>query len=374
MVAVVSATGLGFGAMARAADHIRDGQWHLAYLKVPDAHAISQGEGITVAVVDSGIDQDHPDLVGNVLPGLDVVAGGDGTGWGDADGHGTGMAGLIAAHGHGAGNVDGALGLAPKAKILPIRINTGSGMGDGTALALAVDEAVKRGAKIISVSINSTAHSYDAVQRAIAAGVIVVASTGNQPREFFIGDPAAYPGVVAVGAVGKDGTIADVSVRGPAVALVAPGVDIVSTSYEAGYRIGTGTSPSTAIVSGAAALVWSKYPWLTSTQVVDHLTSTATDRGAPGRDTEYGFGVLDVLNALTTPPVTASPTGTAIQAQTAPIVAPREPGRSVLALLVIGGIGAAVLVVAVIVVVLRSRRRPWRADPDPARARSTHEP
>jgi subtilisin family serine protease len=286
------------------------------------------------------------------------------------------MAGLIAAHGHGEGNADGALGLAPRAKILPIRIDTGSGYGGGDALAIAVDEAVKRGAKIICVAINSTAQSYDAVQRAIAAGVIVVASTGNQPREFFIGDPAAYPGVVAVGAVGKDGIIADVSVRGHAVALVAPGVEIVSTSYDAGYRMGTGTSPSTAIVSGAAALVWSKYPWLTSTQVIDHLTSTATDRGAPGRDTDYGFGVLDVLKALSTPPATAGPSASAsaIQMQTAPIVAQPEPGRSVPVLLIIGGIGAAVLFVAGIVVVLRGRRRLRRADPAPARVRSSQQP
>jgi subtilisin family serine protease len=247
------------------------------------------------------------------------------------------------------------MGLAPKAKILPIRINTGSGYGDGKALANGVDEAVKRGAKIITIPVNSDANSFDAVQRAVKAGVIVVASTGNRPRENFIGDPAAHPGVVAVGAVDKQGNIADVSVRGPAVALVAPGVEIVSSSYEDGYRKGTGTSPSTAIVSGAAALVWSKYPQLTSTQVVEHLTKTATDKGAPGRDNEYGFGVLNVLKALTTEPST-TPTASPTQSlQTAPIIEPSDPEpKSNLVLW--GAIGGGALVL-IGLVVLFSRRR-----------------
>jgi type VII secretion-associated serine protease mycosin len=337
------------------ADSIRDGQWHLSFLEVAKAQAISQGEGITVAVIDSGIDNDHPDMTGNVLPGLDVVVGGAGNGWGDKDGHGTGMAGLIAAHGHGSANGDGALGLAPKAKILPIRINTGSGYGDGKALAIGVDEAVKRGAKIITIPVNSDANSFDAVQRAVKAGVIVVASTGNRPRENFIGDPAAHPGVVAVGAVGKDGNIADVSVRGPAVSLVAPGVEIVSASNDDGYRRGTGTSPSTAIVAGAAALVWAKYPHLKSTEVVEHLTKTATDKGAPGRDNDYGFGVLNVLKALTTEPVTTPTASPTRSLQTAPIIEPADPEpRSKLVLW--GAIAGGALVVLGLLVLFTRRR------------------
>jgi type VII secretion-associated serine protease mycosin len=281
------------------ADRVRNGQWHLSFLNIAKVHELSQGDGIVVAVIDTGTDAQHRDLVGNVLPGVDVVAGGSGNGWGDKDGHGTGMAGLIAAHGHGPGNADGALGVAPKAKILPIRIDTGSGVGAGDALALAVDQAVQRGAKIISISVTSS-NCYDAVERAIKAGVVVVAGAGNRPDREFIGDPAAYPGVVAVGAVGKDGNVADVSVRGPALSLAAPGVDVVSTSMAGKYRIGTGTSDSTAMVAGAAAVVWSRYPQLTNVQVVDQLTRTATDKGAPGHDEEYGFGVVDIVKALTT--------------------------------------------------------------------------
>ncbi len=352
---LAATVGLSVGPPAHAADKIRNDQWHLSFMEIAKAHAISQGEGITVAVIDSGIDEDHPDLTGNVLQGLDVVNGGAGNGWGDVDGHGTGMSGLIAAHGHGAGGADGALGVAPKAKILPFRIKTTGTQGDGTALALAVDEAIKRGAKVITVAVNSDASSFDAVQRAVKAGVIVVASNGNRPRENFIGDPAAHPGVVAVGAVGKDGTIADVSVRGPATALVAPGVDIVSSSKDGGYRMGTGTSPSTALVSGAAALVWSKYPQLSSTQVIDHLTKTATDKGAPGRDSDYGFGIVNVVKALTTEPSTAPTASPTRSLQTAPIIEPSAPEEG--SNLALWGVIAGVALIGLGLVVLLLRRR-----------------
>ena len=306
------------------ADQVRTDQWHLSFLDIAKAHAISQGEGITVAVVDSGIDNNHPDLVGNVLPGLDVVVGGAGNGWGDELGHGTGMAGLIAAHGHGSGNANGALGIAPKAKILPIRINTGAGYGDGTALAVGVDDAVKRGAKIITVPINSTVQSYDAVQRAIKAGVIVVASSGNRPRENFIGDPAAHPGVVAVGRSAKTATSPTfrfAARRWRSFARRRHRQRQQRPRLPAGHRhppvdrhrLGRGRSGLVEVSKS------------TSTQVVEHLTKTAADKGAPGRDSEYGFGVVDIVKALTTEPSTA-PTASPIQSlQTAPIVAPSEP-------------------------------------------------
>jgi len=355
VLAAIASLAIGSPALA---DRIRDGQWHLSFLEISKAHQLSQGEGITVAVIDTGISPEHPDLAGNVLPGLDVVAGGAGNGWGDIDGHGSGMAGLVAAHGHGSGNADGALGMAPKAKILPIRIaTTEAGGGDSVAMANAVDGAVQRGAKIISISQRTTADkAYDAVQRAIKAGVLVVASVGNRPREEFIGDPAAWPGVVAVGAVGKDGGVADVSVRGKALVLTAPGVDITSTSKGNGYRVGTGTSPSTAIVSGVAALVWSKYPNLTSTQVIDHLTATATDKGAAGRDSDYGFGIVNPVKALSTTPAPPSAKPTEEAARIIPRTSPKDEPKSNVGMYV--AIGGGVLVLAAILIgflVLRRR-------------------
>lgn len=346
------------------ADDIRNGQWHLSTLEVAKAHQISQGEGITVAVIDTGVKAEHPDLSGNVLPGLDVVPGGSGNGWGDALGHGTSMVGLIVAHGHGAGNGDGAMGIAPKAKVLPIRIAINDEtVRDSTAFAKGVDEAVKRGAKIISIAQKTTAGpAYDAVQRAIKAGVIVVAFSGNRPQEEFISDPGAWPGVVTVGAIGKDGNVANETTRGRAMVLSAPGVDIVSTGIRgtgAGYRIGTGTSPATSIVSGVAALVWSKYPNLTATQVIDHMTATATDKGAPGRDEEYGFGMVNPVKALSTQPSFAPSVGPTVSGnQLPPRTTPRagdedDSGNTWLFV----AIGAVLVVIAVVALIAFTRRR-----------------
>src|SRR5262249_48452583 len=103
------------------ADGIRDQQWHLGFLRVAEAHRYSQGAGVVVAVVDTGVDATHPDLTGSILPGADVRPGASGNGQTDTDGHGTAMAGLIVAHGHGPGNSAGVLGLAPQAKVLPVR-------------------------------------------------------------------------------------------------------------------------------------------------------------------------------------------------------------------------------------------------------------
>lgn len=343
---------------ASAADKLRDDQWHLKFLDVASAHKVSQGEGITVAVIDSGTDGEHPDLTGNVLPGMDLIS--QGNGWGDTNGHGTGMGGLIAAHGHGPGNADGALGLAPKAKILPFRINMDLGADTGPSVATAVREAVKRGAKIISLSVSTSSTAYDPIQEAIKAGVIVVASAGNRPDDQHVGSPASYPGVVAVGAVGRDGNVADVSVRGRELVLMAPGVDIYSTSREKKYRVGTGTSPSAALVAGAAALVWSKHPELTNQQIVEHLTATSTDKGAAGRDNDYGFGVINPVKALSTTPTVTTSAPDDISHKipthlTSKQASAETEGTGVPAWLLIAG--AVLLVAAILIGVLLARRR-----------------
>jgi subtilisin family serine protease len=284
------------------ADQTRDDQWHLSSLDVARAHELSQGEGITVAVIDTGVDGNHPDLEGNVVDGVDLVASGNG--WEDIAGHGTAMAGLIAAHGHGEGNAEGALGIAPRAKILPIRILTENDSQQSLThypLAEAIDEAVRRGADIISISMEAGPGSLEPAKAAIEAGVVVVAASGNRPRDER--PDLGADGVVLVGALGPDGVVADISVRGNGLTplwLTAPGVDIVSTALDHGYRQGTGTSPATAIVSGAVALVWSQNPQLSGADVVDHLVRTSVDKGSPGQDPEYGFGELNVVAALET--------------------------------------------------------------------------
>jgi type VII secretion-associated serine protease mycosin len=286
------------------ADRIRNDQWHLPFINIGNAHKHSLGEGTTVAIVDTGTSP-HRDLRNNLLPGIDVITGGNGQQ--DTNSHGTSMAGLIAAHGKGK---DGALGIAPHSRIIPIRIATEDGRGTPDDVAAGINWATDRRASVISVSYTgaSSARLRTAVDRAIREGAVVVAAAGNRPEHLNVGFPAAYDGVLAVGAVGRDGEHAELSVTGEAVAIAAPGVDIYSTSTNNNYSKGSGTSAATAIVAGAAALVRSKYPELSAHEVVHRLTATATDKGAPGRDEQYGYGVLNLVAALTAdvPPLSAS--------------------------------------------------------------------
>nr|WP_246568978.1 S8 family serine peptidase [Polymorphospora rubra] len=262
---------------------------------------------MTVAVIDTGVDP-HPDLRNNLLKGTDVAPGGSGNGQEDADSHGTGMAGLIAAHGRHQGT--GALGVAPKAKILPVRDSTPASPSNGDRTADGVDWAVANGASIINISSagGPTPRLRASIEQAIAADVIVVAGAGNTSNAPGIGFPAMYEGTIAVGATDTGGNYLATSATGPRLTISAPGIDIVSTSKGESYRKGTGTSGAAAIVSGAAALVRSKFPELSAKEVVHRLTATAVDKGPPGRDEQYGYGVLDLVAALTAdvPPLGAS--------------------------------------------------------------------
>jgi Subtilase family len=386
--AVVLAAVLVVGWPAPAgADRIRDQQWHVGYLDLARAHELSQGEGITIAVIDSGVDGTHPDLEGNVLPGLDtdaVVDGGEpGDGWNDPDGHGTGMAGLIAAHGHGPGNSEGALGVAPKAKIIPFRIPS-EGLPDATygdKMALAIDEAISRDVDIISMSLRGVDPLQ--IKPALEAGILVVVGAGNNPTDTFLNAP---PDSLSVGAVRSDGMIADVSTRGifppppldelwsetsarfGFVCITAPGEEIASTSIDHGYRAGTGTSDSTAIVSGAAALLWSLRPELTADQVMRHLIETSIDKGTPGPDLEYGYGDLDIVRALETEPTPT--TTTSLPSITAPRIPRPRPGSGdetaattagngsgLAASGIVVAVGAAVVAAAAFSLSFASRRR-----------------
>ncbi len=297
------------------ADEVRDLQWHLRFLDVAAAHRISQGTGVVVAVVDTGVDAAHPDLTGNVLPGVDFVDEG-GNGQRDEDGHGTGMAGLVAAHGRASA---GALGIAPQAKILPIRIARASSSRFGDHGLEGLSWAVAHGANIICFAnvISDTPQLRQVIERTRAADVVVVAAVGNRPTAGKVEFPAAYRGVLAAAGVDQNGNHAQVSVTGPEVVLAAPAVDIVSTSQGGRYRKGTGTSDAAAILAGAAALVRAKFPNLSAEEVIHRLTATAIDKGTPGRDGEYGYGVVDLVAALTKdvpplkpasqPPVTSAP-------------------------------------------------------------------
>ncbi|MEO3817654.1 type VII secretion-associated serine protease mycosin [Plantactinospora sp. B24E8] len=364
-VALLCATAVAvLPATAAQADQIRDDQWHLRYLKISEAHKTSQGKGVTVAVIDSGVDP-HPDLRNNLLSGIDSYPGGTGKGQADPDGHGTRMAGLIAAHGRPGGR--GALGIAPQANILPIRDSRSPNDQSSDGMARGIDWAVSHGARVISISTTagSTTELRESVAAAIQADVVVVAGTGN--RGILVGFPAAYEGVVAVAATDRNGNHADFSVTGSKVVIAAPGEDILSTVPGGRYLSRSGTSSSTAIVAGAAALIRSKYPDLSAKEVVHRLTATADDKGAPGRDEEYGYGVLDIVAALTAdvPPLEgdAQPTGAATPEPTRTSDAAPDGGNASNVFTTVALVGCAAVVlfallITFLIIMLVRRRKP----------------
>ncbi|WP_305789444.1 S8 family serine peptidase [Symbioplanes lichenis] len=343
---------------AWAADGVRAAQWHLAAVDAGKAHRISLGAGVTVALVDTGVEAGHDDLAGAVLPGVDLFPDPLGDGRDDIDGHGTEMAGIIAGRGHGGRT--GVLGIAPAAMILPIR-GPIKNMATSEFLTRAVAFARERGAGVVNMSFGTgdTDVLRAAVRAAVAADMVVVAASGNVGSgagEF----PGRYPEVVTVGAVGRTGKVAHFSVTGPQVDLTAPGVDIVTTGIgRTGYYRGSGTSEATAVVSGAAALVRAAYPELNAAEVVRRLTVTAADAGRPGRDDTYGFGRLDLVRALTAdvPRLDRQKPQIATVRPTAETAAGPAPKR--VPPLVVTGIAAAAVVLAgaVIVVVMLARRR-----------------
>ncbi|MCF3175392.1 S8 family serine peptidase [Streptomyces sioyaensis] len=375
-------------APAALADQNRDDQWPLKAFDAASIWKESTGKGVTVAVIDDPVNGIHPDLKGNVLPGKSFIDGGRGDRKGPGD-HGTGMASLIAGHGHGAGNADGVMGLAPDAKILPVASpEFGAGVGN-TALGDWIRYAVDQDASVINLSINPTGLT-DSDRRAVAYAaqkdVLVVAGAGNDGESRF-SDLASLPGVVSVGAVDKTGQVWEKSSSGSQLMLSAPGVEITSASAAPGkYRLANGTSDSTAYVSGAAALLRSKFPDLTAGQVANRLVKTAGLPPGQERlklpDPHYGYGFIRPLRALRedipagskngplkTPPTEPGPvTGGA----SAPGL-PGTPGNqaseqkgSGLGTAAIVGIAAGVLVVvAVIVVVVVRQQKDGRNGPPP---------
>ncbi|HEX6684598.1 MAG TPA: S8 family serine peptidase [Candidatus Limnocylindrales bacterium] len=310
---------LGTTEPATAVDAISDGQWYHQFLNTAQAHQISRGEGVTVAVIDTGADAAHPDLAGSVLPGTDLT-GEQGDGRIDVDGHGTAMASMIAAHGR-------VNGIAPAAKILPVRVASRDG-GGTSKFAVGIRWAVANGVKVISMSAGGP---FDLLQQqeihaAIASDVVVVAAAGNRPADTSVGFPASMPGVVAVAAVDKNGEHAEISVSGPEMVLAAPGVDISAGIPGGRYGVASGTSNATAITAGAVALIRARFPELKAPEVVRRLTATAIDKGSPGRDPDYGFGVLNLMGALTAdiPAATSAPAKPSTGTATAP---PSEPSR-----------------------------------------------
>ncbi|MEU3340154.1 type VII secretion-associated serine protease mycosin [Streptomyces sp. NPDC002144] len=299
---------------AAHADGIRAQQWGLDAMHTQQAWRTTKGRGITVAVLDTGVEADHPDLVGNVLPAKDMIGFGAERGNRNWARHGTAMAGIIAGHGHGPGDSDGVMGIAPEAKILPVRVILEDGDSArpqarstrGNALAEGIRWAADHGADVINLSLgddSASAHPEpaedEAIQYALKKNVSVVASAGNGGKK---GDhtsyPAAYPGVIAATAVDRYGTRADFSTRRWYATVSAPGDDIVIADPDHKYYEGWGTSAASAFVSGAVALVKAAHPGLAPAQIKQLLEDTARNPPVGGRDDSRGFGMVDPAAAI----------------------------------------------------------------------------
>ena len=274
--------------------------------------ALSTGSGVTVAVVDTGVDASNSDLRGQVLSGVDLTdEAANGQVDTSSDSHGTSVAGVIAGNGDSGGS-DGMTGLAPGAKILPIRIADSSDAVDPTLVAEGISYAVTHGARIINLSLGATINDpeiRDAVTYALAHHVIVVTAvgnnglSGNQPMY-----PASIPGVLAVAGSTQTDSVWTQGESGSYVSLAAPAENIYSTSDSGGHMTSAGTSYSAPYVSAAAALLWARYPSETPGQIIARLIdNTDPIGGARGRTSQSGYGELDPYKALTA----AAPTSTA---------------------------------------------------------------
>lgn len=361
-----------------AADLIRARQWPLEALHIPRTWKYTRGAGVTVAVLDTGVDGTHPDLAGSVISGPDFTGHTRRPGskyWGR---HGTAMASIIAGHGHGPDQEAGIMGVAPRAKVLSIRVtleNEDPARRDKAqlnrsrdAVAKGIRYAVDNGALVINMSLGGGTAFYDgspaeeeAVKYAIRQGAVLVASSGNDGaklnRRTF---PAAYSGVIAVGAVNKRMRPTKFSNHNDYVSVAAPGDDIVMADTGQGYVVGTGTSPSAAYVAGVAALVRARYPQLTPEQVRRAIEAGATHRPPGGRDERVGVGVVDAYRTLMAAReidrkayATTAPQDT--QAAPLPESRPvRAPNGIVMAVLLVG---ATVLMCGIIMLFFNLRRR-----------------
>lgn len=353
--------------------------WPQKYFAPEKVWRFSTGKGVTVAVVDSGTDARHPQLIGRVDRGVDYLVPG-GTGQVDCVSHGTAVASIIAAAPQPG---IGFRGLAPDARILPLRVSerevdqTGGGTGravDPARFATAIRDAVNRGATVVNLSLVLSSDS-PPVEAAVAYArnrdVVVVAAAGNgydpnRPDRVVMSYPAAYDGVIGVGAITEAGTRWSGSQVGPYVDLVAPGEKVVAATRVRGHGRFDGTSFATAFVSATAALVRARYPTMTAREVERRLLATASP-AMGGRDRSgYGWGVVDPYRAVTEElvdgaPVAAQPIAEPSRDPQAEAWAARQGRMRQLAIvLATGAVAATVVALFAALAIPRGRRRRWR--------------
>ncbi|WP_043630752.1 S8 family serine peptidase [Nonomuraea candida] len=317
-LAVVAVAGLLLAGQPARGDEVRGGQQAvIRTLALTEAWRTSKGAGVTVAVLDSGVDPHHRDLAGSVRVGKDFTAGANPPGTRPSRLHGTYMASLIAGHGHGPDGKRGIIGVAPEADVLSVRViledeepgfrafNSAERFED--VVARGIRYAVDEGADVINLSISkelATREERAAIRYAISRNVVLVAAAGNDGDRKVHGEfapysyPAALPGVVSVGATDRRLRRATFSNWNSSVLVAAPGVDIMGAGPGDEYWVGRGTSQATALVSGVAALIKARHPDLSPPLVARALADSAADRPPGGYDTATGFGVVNAARAL----------------------------------------------------------------------------
>jgi len=367
---LVAAGSLLVAAPAAHADHIRDSEYWLDDYGIKQAWKVSKGEGVKVAVIDTGVASSHPDLVGTVVGGQDFSGAGNANGTepiGALPEHGTLVGTLLAGHGNNKEAIakakaeaeqqeiawkravkdakkadedppekpepveipkpgpgpDGVIGVAPKAELISGSLWLGSENPGGVPVSQQVPRAVKwavdQGAQVINMSLGSTTPSWpttwdEAFRYAEDHDVVIVAAAGNRAGGMQqVGAPATIPGVLTVAGVDKNGKASwDSSTQGISIGVAAPADPLVGGLPDGGYADWSGTSGAAPLVSGVAALIRAKYPDLSAADVIQRILATAKDAGKPGVDNLYGYGLLDAGAALTADvaPVEANPLGT----------------------------------------------------------------
>lgn len=370
LATLVAGGSLLVAAPAAQADHIRDSEYWLDDYGIKQAWKTSKGEGVKVAVIDTGTDGSHPDLRGQVVGGKDFSGAGNSNGTepiGALPEHGTLVGTLLAGHGNNAEAIakakaeaekqdvawkravkdakkadedppekpepvkipkpgpgpDGVIGVAPEAELLSGSLWLGSDNPGGVPVSQQVPQAVKwavdQGAQVINMSLGSTTPSWptswdEAFQYAEAHDVVIVAAAGNRAGGMQqVGAPATIPGVLTVAGVDKDGKASwDSSTQGISIGVAAPADPLVGGLPDGGYADWSGTSGAAPLVSGVAALIRSKYPDMKAADVIQRILATAKDAGRPGVDNLYGYGLIDAGAALTAtvPSVQQNPLGT----------------------------------------------------------------
>jgi len=295
-------------------------QWHLTQIKMESAWDISTGQGVTVAVLDSGVSPDGRDgFGGRLVSGYNAIRPLYPDFTTDNNGHGTHVAGTIAQQ---TNNATGVAGVAYNASIMPVKVLNRRGWGITRWFADGIRWAADHGADVINMSFGGANYSQtleDAVNYAYNRGVVLVAASGNEGINE-VAYPAAYENCIAVGAIGYDEVVADYSNRGLTLDIVAPGGDVTEDLNEDGFADGVlqetfrysfagralgwwypfwqGTSMASPHVAGVAALIIAVNPGYTPDTVRDAISNTAKDLGAPGWDEVYGYGLLDAPGAL----------------------------------------------------------------------------